>query len=97
MFALRSGAGALTVFLSQYSGNYVAMLLKAVPLFLLAGALFAPWVMKYAFFNRPVLAGGTAALFPGAELLCVLALLALGAALCALACWRQGKRELSGP
>ena len=91
------GAGALTGFLSQYSGNYVAMLLKAVPLFLLAGALFAPWVMKYAFFNRPVLEGGTAALFPGAELLCVLALLALGAALCALACWRQGKRELLGP
>ena len=31
--ALSLGAAGLTVFLSQYSGNYIAMLLKAVPLF----------------------------------------------------------------
>ena len=70
------------------------MLLKAVPLFLLVGALFAPWVMKRAFFYRTVWEDGTALLFPGAEFLCVLALLALGAALCGLACQRQRRREV---
>ncbi len=94
LLLLGLGAGALTVFLSQYSGNYVAMLLKAVPLFLLVGALFAPWVMKRAFFYRTVWEDGTALLFPGAEFLCVLALLALGAALCGLAYQRQRRREV---
>lgn len=94
LLLLGLGAGALTVFLSQYSGSYVAMLLKAVPLFLAVGGFFASWVMDHAFFQRPLWEGSGVSLFPGAEFLWVLALLALGAALCTLACRRQGRREL---
>ena len=37
ILALSLGAAGLTAFLSQYSGNYIAMLLKAVPLFVAVG------------------------------------------------------------
>lgn len=94
LLLLGLAAGALTVFLSQYSGNYVAMLLKAVPLFLVVGALFAPWAMRNAFFYRPDANDPNRFLPPGTELLAVLALLVLSLLLCALACWRQRKREL---
>lgn len=40
-------AGLLTVFLSQYSGSYVAMLLKAIPLFLAVGVLFASRLLDW--------------------------------------------------
>lgn len=35
------GAAGLTAFLSQYSGNFIAMLLKAVPLFVAVGSCWA--------------------------------------------------------
>ena len=41
ILALSLGAAGLTAFLSQYSGNYIAMLLKAVPLFVAVGAVLA--------------------------------------------------------
>lgn len=90
---LTLGASALTAFLSQYSGNYVAMLLKAIPL-IAALAVFGMLVMTSAFYFSN---GVTRFLvLPGGELLCAAALAALGLLLCALACQRQRRRDLLG-
>ena len=50
--ALSLGAAGLTVFLSQYSGNYIAMPLKAVPLFVAAGAVLGSWLLDMPFTFR---------------------------------------------
>ena len=45
ILALSLGTAGLTVFLSQYSGHYIAMLLKAVPLFVVVGAVLGSWLL----------------------------------------------------
>ena len=87
-------AGALALFLSQYSGSYVTMLLKAVPLFLVVGVLFSTWVMKYTFFIRHGSNGGQLYSPKGMEATCALILLAVSLALCAWTCFYQRHREL---
>lgn len=47
------GGRRLTAFLSQYSGNYIAMLLKAVPLFVAVGAVLGSWLLDLALTFRP--------------------------------------------
>lgn len=89
--ALGLAAGALTVFLSQYSGNYVAMLLKAVPLFLAVGLLFSTGMLSNAFFERQT---GLGYLPKGIELVMIAGVLALGGGSCLWALRRQRGREL---
>lgn len=87
------GAGAVTLFLSQYSEHYVSMLLKAFPLFIVIGGFFAPWVMDNAFFFRPLWDYAETDMFQGAEAFCIGALLTAGAALMGWSLLRQKQRE----
>ena len=93
LLALSLGAAGLTVFLSQYSGNYIAMLLKAVPLFVAVGAVLGSWLLDMPFTFRS-LGNGAVWLPRGIEAVTASVLLALGLGLCVLACRRQRRREL---
>lgn len=93
-FVLALAACGVTVVLSQFSGSYIAMLLKAIPLIVVLCWGLVPWVMMGAgrFSNDPVRLVG----LPGAEFVCG-ALAALAAlALCGWTCLRQRRRELMG-
>ena len=94
ILALSLGAAGLTAFLSQYSGNYIAMLLKAVPLFVAVGVVLGSWLLDRPFTFRPLWDGYGPWVPKGAEAVAAAVLLALGLGLCALACRRQRKREL---
>ncbi|MEA5040896.1 MAG: hypothetical protein VB086_13830 [Clostridiaceae bacterium] len=89
---LAIAAGGLTVFLSQYSGNYVAMLLKALPLFAALAYISSSWIMDQAFFAGNALSKALA--MPRAEFLSAAALAALGIGLRLIACHKQLHREL---
>ena len=93
LLALSLGAAGLTVFLSQYSGNYIAMLLKAVPLFVAVGAVLGSWLLDMPFTFRN-LGNGAVWLPRGIEAVTAGVLLALGVSLCILSCRQQKKREL---
>ena len=93
LLALSLGAAGLTVFLSQYSGNYIAMLLKAVPLFVAVGAVLGTWLLDMPFTFRN-LGSGAVWLPRGIEAVTAGVLLALGLSLCILSCRQQKKREL---
>ena len=94
LLALSLGAAGLTVFLSQYSGNYIAMLLKALPIFVVVGAVLGSWLLDQPFCFRPLWDGHGPWVPKGAEAVAAAVLLALGLGLCVLACRRQKKREL---
>lgn len=91
ILALSLGASSLTAVLSQYSGNYVAMLLKAIPLIVVL-AVFGMLVMTDAFYFSNYVTRALA--LPGGEIPCAALLAILGLALTTLACRRQRKREL---
>lgn len=93
LLALSLGAAGLTAFLSQYSGNYIAMLLKAVPLFVAVGAVLGTWLLDMPFRFRN-LGNGAVWLPRGIEALTAAALLVLGLSLCILSCRQQKRREL---
>ena len=93
LLALSLGCAGLTVFLSQYSGNYIAMLFKAVPLFVAVGAVLGSWLLDMPFTFRS-LGNGAVWLPRGIEAVTASVLLALGMGLCILACRRQRRREL---
>lgn len=93
LLALSLGAAGLTVFLSQYSGSYIAMLLKAVPLFVAVGAVVGSWLLDMPFMFRN-LGNGALWLPRGIEAVTAGVLLALGLGLCILSCRRQRRREL---
>ena len=93
LLALSLGAAGLTVFLSQYSGSYIAMLLKAVPLFVAVGAVLGTWLLDMPFRFRN-LGNGAVWLPRGIEAVTAAALLVLGLSLCILSCQQQKKREL---
>ena len=93
LLALSLGAAGLTVFLSQYSGSYIAMLLKAVPLFVAVGAVLGTWLLDMPFTFRN-LGSGAVWLPRGIEAVTAGVLLALGLSLCILSCQQQKKREL---
>lgn len=88
---LALGASALTAVLSQYSGNYVAMLLKAIPLIVVL-VVSGMLVMTDAFYFSNYVT--RALVLPGGEIPCAALLAVLGLALIALACRRQRRREL---
>ena len=93
LLALSLGAAGLTVFLSQYSGSYIAMLLKAVPLFVAVGAGLGTWLLDMPFTFRN-LGSGAVWLPRGIEAVTAGVLLALGLSLCILSCRQQKRREL---
>lgn len=93
ILALSLAAAGLTVFLSQYSGSYIAMLLKALPLFAAVGAVLGSWLLDQPFCFRRLWEGGP--WVPGGTEAAVAAgLLAVSIVLCVLTCRRQRKREL---
>lgn len=90
--ALVLASSGFAVFLSWYSGSYVAMLLKALPLIFVLCWGLVPWVMEGAgtFQGAPA----KLLLLPGAEWLVAALSAALALGLCVLACRRQKRREL---
>ena len=93
VLALGIGIGAVTLFLSRFSDNYVSMLLKAFPLFVVMGGFFATWVVSGAFFFRTAWDYAGFYVTKGAEAICIAALLIVGAALTGWNCFRQRKLE----
>ena len=93
VLALGIGIGAVTLFLSRFSDNYVSMLLKAFPLFVAMVGFFATWVMNHAFFFHPAWDYAEFFVSKGAEAVCIAVLLIVGAALTGWSCFRQRKLE----
>lgn len=93
ILALSLAAAGLTVFLSQYSGSYIAMLLKALPLFVAVGAVLGNWLLDLPFRFRRIWENGPW-MPKGIEAAVVAVLLAVSILLCTLTCRRQRKREL---
>lgn len=93
ILALSLVAAGLTVFLSQYSGSYIAMLLKALPLFVAVGAVLGSWLLDLPFRFRRIWENGPW-MPKGIEAAVVAVLLAVSILLCTLTCRRQRKREL---
>ena len=73
------------------------MLLKALPIFVVVGAVLGSWLLDQPFCFRPLWDGHGPWVPKGAEAVAAAVLLALGLGLCALACRRQKKRELLRP
>lgn len=93
VLALGIGIGAVTLFLSRFSDNYVSMLLKAFPLFVAMGGFFATWVMNHAFFFHQAWDYADFFVSKGGEAVCVAVLLLGGAALTGWSCRRQTRLE----
>ena len=93
VLALGLGIGAVTLFLSRFSDNYVSMLLKTFPLFVAMGGFFATWVVNHAFFFHAAWDGADFFVSKGAEAVCIAVLLIVGAALAGWSCFRQRKLE----
>lgn len=93
ILALSLAAAGLTVFLSQYSGSYISMLLKALPLFAAVGAVLGSWLLDMPFSFRRLGTGGPW-LPKGTELAVAVLLLLLGLGLCLRTCLRHRGREL---
>lgn len=91
ILALSLGAAGMTLFLSQYSGNYIAMLLKALPLFVGVGSLFGSWLLDWPFYFRKSV---SLWLPKGTELAAILIFVTVSAVLCIAACRRIKRKEL---
>ena len=89
---LALASSGLAALLSQYSGTYVAMLLKLLPLIFVLEWGLVPWIMDGAgtFRGNPARLLG----LPGTEWLIAAACAVLALGLCALACRKQKRREL---
>lgn len=92
-FAFALVAGGLAVFLSQFSANYVPMLLKATPLFLVVGLGIVGWTLSDPFFIQKS-SYGAMDNPKGSELAVVALLLAASLEACVWTCARQKKQEL---
>ncbi|MHA5218636.1 hypothetical protein [Dysosmobacter sp. Phy] len=93
ILALSLAAAGLTVFLSQYSGSYIAMLLKALPLFAAVGAVLGSWLLDRPFCFRRIWENGP--WMPrGTEAAVAAGLLTVSIILCVVTCRGQRKREL---
>lgn len=92
--SLSMAAALLTVFLSQYSANYIPMLLKALPLFVVLGAMAGSWLMDGSFYFRSLWQNAPVWGFCGMEAVLACVLLACGIVLCASAVYRQRRAEL---
>ena len=93
ILVLSLAAAGLTVFLSQYSGSYIAMLLKALPLFVAVGAVLGSWLLDQPFCFRRLWEDGPW-MPKGMEAAVAAGLLAVSIVLCIWTCRCQRKREL---
>lgn len=91
---LSAVAALLTVFVSQYSGNYIAMLLKALPLFVAVGAMAGSWLLDGSFYFRSLWQNAPVWGFCGMEAVMACLLLFCGMVLCMSAVRRQRRAEL---
>lgn len=91
ILALSMGAAGMTLFLSRYSGNYIAMLLKALPLFVGVGFLFGSWLLDGPFYFRKSV---SLWLPKGTELAALLIFVTVSAVLCIVVCRRTKRKEL---
>jgi hypothetical protein len=89
-------AAGLTLFLSCHTGNYAAMLFKAILLHLAVGWWFTSEMSQLSPFGALRPWGGSGFIFvpPAAVYVCVGVLLAAGWGLCLWTCVRQRRREL---
>lgn len=95
IIALSLAAAGLTVFLSQYSGNYISMLMKSLPLFVVLGAVLGSWLLDNPFYFRRLWSETTGPWLPkGTEVVVAIVLLLISAGLCISACQHQTRREL---
>lgn len=85
------GAAGLAFFLSRYSGNYVAMLLKLIPL-LTVCAILAPKLLIGAFYYQNQLYLLTSV--PMIELIAAVVVFVLGLGLCCFAAARMKRQDL---
>ena len=92
IFLLNIIAAGFTVTLSQYSGHYIAMLLKALPLFAVMAYISADVLLDRSFFFGNPLSEWLE--LPGAEALGVSVLLLIAFAFLLIARFRQAKREI---
>lgn len=92
--SLSMAAALLTVFLSQYSANYIPMLLKALPLFVVLGAMVGSWLLDGSFYFRSLWQNAPVWGFCGMEAVLACVLLACGIVSCAYAVRRQRWAEL---
>lgn len=93
ILTLSLAAAGLTVFLSQFSSSYIAMLLKALPLFAAVGGVLGSWLLNQPFCFRRFWETGPW-MPKGTEAAVTAALVSVSALLCALTCRCQRKREL---
>lgn len=93
ILTLSLAAAGFTVFLSQYSSSYIAMLLKALPLFVAVGAVLGSWLLNQPFCFRRFWETGPW-MPKGTETAVIVILVSVSVLLCALTCRRQRKREL---
>ena len=85
--------GCLTLFLSLFSANYVPMILKAIPLFVVLGIGFAMTLYNETFcFMRSNRFFATAP--PAFEVFIIAGVLILSLILCAVACNKVKRQEL---
>lgn len=91
-FLLTLAASGFTVVLSWFSGSYVAMLLKAIPLIFVLCWGVVPWIMAGAglFSGGPVRLTG----LPGTETACALLAALVALLLCGLTLRRLRRSEL---
>lgn len=92
--SLSLAAALLTVFLSQYSANYISMLLKALPLFVAVGVMAGGWLLDGSFYFRRLWQNAPVWGFCGMEAVMACLLPACGMAFCALAVHKQKRAEL---
>lgn len=90
-YMLSISMGLAAFFLSQYSGNYIAMLLKLIPLFIIA-VILAPKLMEYLFYYNNWIYHRLKV--PYIEGYVAIGLLIAGCILSMIACIRQRSREL---
>ncbi len=91
---LSAAAALLTVFVSQYSGNYIAMLLKALPLFVAVGAMAGSWLLDGSFYFRSLWQNAPVWGFCGMEAVMACLLLFCGMVLCMSAVRRQRRAQM---
>ena len=93
ILTLAMAAAGLSLFLSLHSGNFIALLLKALPLFVAVGAVLGSWLLDLPFSFRRL--GQSGPWLPrGAEGAVAAALLTLSLLLCLFCFLHQKKREL---
>lgn len=91
---LGAAAGAFTLFLSRFSASYIAMLLKAIPLFILLGCIYGYWLFNGLFYIRPFYTSFDIFIPKGADGISLFIVLILGLGLCLGAGIRQKKQEI---